>query len=143
MGLRLRLILVLMIPPILVVGVYGLLRVRTGRGELLADTERTVIHVAKTIRASVERGLREPRESDLQGMLAEVVKDQKQVDRIRVFDRSMNALFVSNRLPGADAVPADVLRRVADTGQPEGFSSGTGKQRLFSYVLPIRENRGG
>ena len=143
MGLRLRLILVLMIPPILVVGVYGLIRVRTGRGELLADTERTVILVAKAIRASVERGLREPRESDLQGMLAEVVKDQKQVDRIRVFDRSLNPLFVSNRLPGADAVPADVLRRVAETGQPEGFSSGTGKQKLFSYVLPIRANDGG
>src|SRR5687768_14086977 len=35
MGLKLRLILVLIIPPILVVGVYGLIRVRIGRAELL------------------------------------------------------------------------------------------------------------
>src|SRR5215831_3531521 len=142
MGLRLRLILVLMIPPILVVGVYGLLRVRTGRGELLADTERTVILVAKAVRASIERGLREPRGSDLEGMLAEIVKDQAQIDRIRIFDRSLHPLFVSNRLPVADAVPAEVLRRVAETAQPEGVSSGVGKGRLFSYVLPIRTNRG-
>ena len=142
MGLRLRLILVLVIPPILVVGVYGLLRVRTGRAELLADTERTVILVAKAVRASIERGLREPRGSDLEGILAEIVKDQEQIDRIRIFDRSLNPLFVSNRLPSADAVPTEVLRRVAETGQPEGVPSGVGKTRLFSYVLPVRTNRG-
>ncbi|HEY7541506.1 MAG TPA: ATP-binding protein [Methylomirabilota bacterium] len=140
MGLRLRLILVLMIPPILVVGVYGLIRVRTGRDELLADTERTVILVAEAIRAGVAQGLRESGASDLPGTLAEVVNDEKPVDRIRIFDRALNALFVSNRRPAADAVSADVLRRVAETRQSEGLSSGTGRQRLFSYVLPIRTN---
>ena len=49
MGLKLRLILVLMIPPILVVGVYGLIRVRAGRGELIAETERNVVLLAKTV----------------------------------------------------------------------------------------------
>ena len=142
MGLRLRLILVLMIPPVLVVGVYGLIRVRTERAQLLTNTERTVILVAKAIRASIERGLREPRGSDLEGVLAEIVKDQEQVDRIRIFDRSLNPLLVSNRLPVADAVPVEVLRRVAETGQPEGVSFGAGKSRLFSYVLPVRTNRG-
>src|SRR5262249_18645894 len=142
MGLRLRLILVLMIPPVLVVGVYGLMRVRTGRAELLADTERTVILVARAVRASIERGLREPRSSDLEGTLAQIVKDQEQVDRIRIFHRSLTPLFESNRLPVADAVPAEVLRRVAETGQPEGVSSGAGKGRLFSYILPIRTDRG-
>ena len=142
MGLRLRLILVLMIPPVLVVGVYGLIRVRTERAQLLTNTERTVILVAKAIRASIERGVREPRGSDLEGILAEIVKDQEQIDRIRIFDRSLRPLFVSNRLRSADAVPAEVLRQVAETGQPEGVSSGKGKARLFSYVLPIRTNRG-
>jgi signal transduction histidine kinase len=142
MGLRLRLILVLMIPPVLVVGVYGLIRVRTGRAELLADAERTVILVAKAVRAGIERDLREPRGSDLEGMLAEIEKDQEQIDRIRIFDRSLNPLFVSNRLSAADAAPVEVLRRVAETGQPEGVSSGVGKGRLFSYVLPVRNNLG-
>ena len=142
MGLRLRLVLVLMIPPVLVVGVYGLIRVRTERAQLLMNTERTVMLLAKAIRASIERGLREPRGSDLEGVLAEIVKDQEQIDRIRIFGRSLDPLFVSNRLSTADAVPAEVLRRVAETGQPEGVSSGVGKARLFSYVLPIRTNRG-
>jgi two-component system, NtrC family, sensor kinase len=143
MGLRLRLILVLMIPPVLVVGVYGLIRVRTGRAELLAETERTVILIAKAIQASVERGLRDPRASDLDGMLAEIVKDQDQIDRIRIFDRARHPLLVSNRLPIGDDVPTEVLRRVEETGQPEGISSGRGKEQLFAYVLPIRAAGGG
>lgn len=138
MGLRLRLILVLMIPPVLVVGVYGLIRVRTGRAELLADTERTVILIAKAIRASVERGLHDPRASDLGGMLAEIVKDQEQIDRIRIFDSQRRPLLVSNRLPIGDDVPSDVLDRVAETGHAEGVSSQRAKEHLFSYVLPIR-----
>jgi hypothetical protein len=115
MGLRQRLILVLVIPPMLV-GVCGLIRVRAGHAELLGETERTVILVARAIRASVQRGLRELRGSDLEGRLAEIVKDQDQIDQ----------LIVSNRLLLANAVPADVLRRVTETGEPEEVSSGMG-----------------
>jgi signal transduction histidine kinase len=75
-------------------------------------------------------------------MLAEIVKGQDQIDRIRIFDRSRTPLLVSNRLPLADTTPADVLRRVAETGQPEGVSAGVGKDRLFSYVLPVRTAHG-
>jgi two-component system, NtrC family, sensor kinase len=143
MGLRFRLILVLMIPPILVVGVYGLIRVRAGRAELLADAERTVVLIAKAIQSSVERGLRDPRASDLAGMLAEIVKDREQIDRIRVFDLQGHLLFVSSQLPVNDGLPVEVLRRVATSGDPEGVSSGRGKEHLFAYVLPIRSADGG
>jgi two-component system, NtrC family, sensor kinase len=142
MGLKLRLILVLVIPPMLVVGVYGLIRIRAGRAELLAETERTVTLIAKAIQASVERGLRDPRASDVNGMLAEIVKDQQQIDRIRIYDRNAQPLLLSNRLPVATDVPAEVLRRVTDTGHPEGVSSGRGDKRIFSYVLPIRDAHG-
>jgi two-component system NtrC family sensor kinase len=138
MGLKFRLILVLMIPPILVVGVYGLIRVRIGRAELLAETERNVILLAKAIQPTVERGLRDPRASDLHGLLTDFVKDQEQIDRIRILDHRFELTALSIRHFLGQDVPADVLRRVAETGQGEGFSAGRGKAQIFSYVLPIR-----
>jgi signal transduction histidine kinase len=138
MGLKLRLILVLMIPPILVVGVYGLIRVRTGRTELLAETQRNVILLAKAMQATVERGFRDSRVSDLNGILADIVNDQEQIDRIRVFDRRLQPTAVSTRLSLGQDVPTEVLRRVAQTGQGEGLSAGRGKAQVFSYILPLR-----
>jgi two-component system NtrC family sensor kinase len=140
MGLKLRLILVLIIPPILVVGVYGLIRVRIGRAELLAETERNVILLAKAIQATVERGLRDrdPRTSDLDAMLADILKDQEEIDRIRILDRWLQRTAMSSRLSVAQDVPPDVLRRVAETGEGEGITAGHGKAEVFSYVLPIR-----
>ena len=138
MGLKLRLILVLMIPPILVVGVYGLIRVRTGRAELLAETERNVVLLAKAIQATVERGLRDPRASDLNSMLSDIVKDQEQIDRIRIFDLGLQPTAVSSRLSLGQDVPAEMLQRVAQTGQGEGLTEGRGKAQSFAYILPIR-----
>jgi two-component system, NtrC family, sensor kinase len=138
MGLKLRLILVLMIPPILVIGVYGLIRVRIGRADLLAETESNVILLAKAIHPTVERGVRDPRTSDLHGVLSDLVTDQQQIDRIRILDRDFELTAMSGRLPLAHDVPPDVLHRVAETGQGEGYSAGSGKTHVFSYVLPLR-----
>jgi signal transduction histidine kinase len=137
MGLKLRLILVLMIPPILVVGVYGLIRVRTGRAELIAETEHNVILLARAILPTVERGLRDPQASDLHGMLTDFVKEQEQIDRIRILDRDGQLAAMSRRRILGHDVPDDVLQRVAATGQGERYSAGRGKARIFSYVLPV------
>jgi signal transduction histidine kinase len=138
MGLKLRLILVLMIPPILVVGVYGLIRVRNGRAELLAETERNVVLFAKAVQATVERGLRDHRTADLESVLTDILREQDQIDHIRLLDRWLQPTGLASRLPITHDVPADVLWRVADTGRGEGFSAGHGKTQVFAYVLPIR-----
>jgi len=143
MGLKLRLILVLMIPPILVVGVYGLIRVRAGRAELIAETERNVVLLAKAVQARVERGLRDPLTLDLDTMLADIVRDQEQIDRIRVLDRRLRPTATSSELSIRHDVPAEVHQRVAETGQGEAFSAEHGKTQVFSYVLPIRGARAG
>ena len=142
MGLKLRLILVLMIPPILVVGVYGLTRVRTERAELLAETERTVIALAKAIQARVERGFRGSAASDLDGMLTDLMRDQEQIDRIRVFDRHLRPAALVSRVALHHDVPTEILERVAATGQDEGILAGRGKTQVFSYVLPVRSANG-
>ena len=138
MGLKLRLILVLMIPPILVVGVYGLIRVVAGRAELVAETERNMTVLAKAIQATVERSLRDPRGADLNILLTDIDKDDDQIDRITTFDRLLQATAVSNRASLGQEVPNDVLRRVAETGQAEAYSVRRGNPQTFSYVLPIR-----
>ena len=142
MGLKLRLILVLMIPPILVVGVYGLIRVRNGQAELIAETEGNVVLLARALQPTVERGLRDPRSSDLHGMLGDIVEDREKIDRIRIVDRQLELTAVSGRLARPHDVPDEVLRRVADTGQGESFSQGRGKTRVFSYILPVRAASG-
>jgi signal transduction histidine kinase len=138
MGLKLRLILVLMIPPILVVGVYGFIRVRVGRAELVAETERNVILLAKAIQARVERGLRDPWTVDLDGMLTDIVRGQEQIDRIRILDGQLRPTARSHGVAVGYDLPADLLRRVVNTEQGEGFSAGQGTAQVFAYVLPIR-----
>jgi signal transduction histidine kinase len=143
MGLKLRLILVVVIPPILVVGVYGLVRVRMGRSELIADDERNVVMVAKAVRVAVEQALSSAHGADLDEMLREIVADQKQVDRLRIFDRSLlRPTVVSSRGGIGDDVPTEVLMRVTATGQAEGFSPRRGRVPVFYYVIPLRDGNG-
>jgi signal transduction histidine kinase len=138
MGLKLRLILVLMIPPILVVGVYGFVRVRMGQAQVRDENERTVILVARAVQVAVERALRDPQTSDLQGMLVEIARDQDQIDRLRLFDRTVRPTLTSNAAEVDDTTPTDVVRRVIESGQPEGFSRPQGRESLFHYVVPLR-----
>ena len=142
MGLKLRLILVLLIPPILVVGVYGLIRVRVGRAELIADRQQNVILLAKAIQARVERGLRDPWTVDLESMLTDIVRGQDQIDRIRILDGRFRPTARSLESAVDSDVPVDLLRRVTETEQGEGFTAGQGKSQVFAYVLPIRGNDG-
>jgi hypothetical protein len=121
MGLRLRLILVLTVPLVLVLGVYGLLRVRAERAELLEEDRRNIAFTTKAIQIAVENSLRDGRITDIQRLLSELLEAQEPIDRIRIFDREMRAALVSNS-PGIDEViPADGLRRVMEFGVSEWF----------------------
>jgi two-component system NtrC family sensor kinase len=141
-GLRLRLILVIMIPLVLVVGVYGVLRLRAEQGELLADNRRLMGITAKAIQISVENALRDRQISDIRRFLAEIVEGQEQIDRIRVFNHALQPTLVSNPLSIGEQVPDDVLRRVLQTGAPESFYVRRGVQPVLYYIVPLR-GRGG
>ena len=142
MGLRLRLILVLLIPPILVVGVYGFIRVRMERAELLDSTQRSVALTGRTVQIAVERALRDPQTTDLQGLLSEIVHDQQQIDGILIFDRSLTSTLVANRVPVLTHASTEVLDRVIRTGQPEGAPERRDRRLVFFYVVPLRAPAG-
>jgi signal transduction histidine kinase len=143
MGLKLRLILVLMIPLILIVGVYGFIRIVTGRDEFLGETARTVRVVARAVQLAIERGSRDPQTSDLDGIVREIVEGHEQIDRIRILDRRFGTLAMAGRTSIPHEVPPDVLGRVADSGRGELFSAGTGKRQVVSYIVPLRVRGGG
>jgi signal transduction histidine kinase len=131
------------IPPILVVGVYGFVRVRMEQAELVREDQRNVVAIASAAQVAVERALRDARPSELNGVLADVVKDHHQISRLRIFDRRLRPMLVSSRLSTGDDIATDVLRRVMASGHAEGFTRRTGKESVFYYVLPVRAATGG
>lgn len=142
MGLRLRLILILLIPLVLVVGIYGLVRVRQEQAQLLEEEQRKMAVTARALRIAVENALRDRQISDVKRLLAEMVEHSDQIDRIRLFDKSLVPTLVSNRLSIGEQVPSETLRRVVQTGRPEGFYQQRGGQPVIYYVTPLRTRKG-
>jgi signal transduction histidine kinase len=138
MGLRLRLILVLMVPLTLVVGVYGYVRVQQEAAALLDDNRRGLGFTAKALQIAVENALRDRQLSDASRLLSEVVQYQEEIDRIRIFDRTLKPLVVSNRLPIGDDVPTEALSRALERAVSEGVYYTRGTTPVLYYVVPIR-----
>jgi two-component system, NtrC family, sensor kinase len=138
MGLRLRLILVLLIPLILVIGVYGYVRVQQESQGLLDDNRRGIGLAAKALQIAVENAWRDRQFTDITRILAEVVDTQDEIDRIRVFDRALQPMFVSNRLRIVDDLPRDMLVRVMNLGVAEGVYRNAGTAPVLYYFVPIR-----
>jgi len=138
MGLRLRLILVLMVPLMLVIGVYGYLRVEQEAEALLEDNRRAMGFTAKALRIAVENALRDRQISDAMRLLSEIVEYQDEIDRIRIFDRQFKPLAVSNRLSIGDDVPREALARALERNVSEGIYSTRGTTPVLYYVVPIR-----
>jgi signal transduction histidine kinase len=141
MGLRFRLILLLVIPLVLVVGVYGLYRIRQEQAQLLDENRRNIALTAKAIQIAVENALRDRQISDIKRLLSEIVEDQEQIDRIRLFDRKLTPTLVSNPLSIGEEVPGEALRRVIQTGQPEGFYQSRGRQPVLYYLVPLQAQK--
>lgn len=136
--LRLRLILAVTIPLVLVVGVYGMLRIRVEQAALLEEDRRTIALTARAIQSAVETALRDRQVAEVRRILAEMAEDQDQIDRIRLFDRALTPILVSNPLAIGDDVPTESLRRVIATGRPESFYQHRGKQSVLYYLAPLR-----
>jgi signal transduction histidine kinase len=139
MGLKIRLILVLMIPVVLVGGVYGYLRTRYEQAQILENQRRDMARTARAVRIAVESALRDRQLRDIERLLDEMVEYQELVDRIRLFDRDLTPVLVSNELPIGDEAPVEALRRVIASGEPESFMETRAGRPVLSYLVPIRD----
>ena len=142
MGLRLRLILVITVPLLLVLGVYGVIRVRIEQADLLAENQRLMGLTAKAVQISVENALRDRQLSDIQRFLTELADGQEPIDRIRLFNHALQPTVVSNPLSIGEQVPEDALRRALETGVGESFYTHPGTQPVLYYIVPLRGRRG-
>ena len=142
MGLKLRLIVVLMIPLTLVGGVYGFVRVGQERAELMEDNRRSLAATLKAIQIAVENALRDRKLGDIGILVAELVQNQDAIDRVRLFDRDLTPTIDSIRRPLDTDVPEAAVRRVFATGTPELLYRRQARPPMLGYLAPIRDPDG-
>jgi len=142
MGLRLRLFFVLILPLILLVGAYGVLRIRQEAGQVRDAEERSGAATAKAIQIAVENALRDRRPAEVRLLLAELVEGQDQVDRIRLFNLAMVPTLGSDARTVTDPVPFERLGRLFERGRAQVFSEERDDDRWLTYLMPAR-GRGG
>jgi HAMP domain-containing protein len=142
MGLRLRLFFVLIVPLIVLVGLYAVVRIREEEGQLLAAEQRNAAVTARAIQVAVENAVRDRQIADIRRLLSELVNRQEQIDRIRIYDKSLVSTLESE--PGAVGGPvaAERLQRVMTEGRSEIVAEEVGNADTFSHVMPLRGRRG-
>jgi signal transduction histidine kinase len=137
MGLRARVVLILVIPTVLAVGAHGALRVRQEQAQLVHEERQNLEIMGRAIQIAVENALRDRQISDARRVLADMVEQQELIDRIRLFDRQVRPLVVSNPLAIGEAVPTAALRQVLQAGHQEIFYQ-PGPPSYFYYLAPLR-----
>ena len=142
MGLRLRLFFVLIVPLTLLVGLYAVVRVRDEEAQLLAAEQRNASVAARAIQIAVENAVRDRQLADIRRLLSELVNRQEQIDRIRIFDKSLAPTLESE--PGAVGGPvaAERIQRVMTQGRAEVVAEEGGGGDTFSYLMPLRGRKG-
>jgi signal transduction histidine kinase len=135
--LRPRIVLAVAVPLVLVIGVYGLLRIRTEQTALLDEDRRNVAGTARAMQLAIENALHDRPLADVQGLLTRLVEDQRQIDRVRLFDRELSVTLVSNGLAIGDEIPRGTLQQVLETGRPDAIYQHRGAQRVLYYLRPL------
>ena len=139
LGLRAKLLLLLLTPVVITIGGYGLLRVQGEEQQLLDEEERRMAVTAKALQVAVENALRDRQISDIKRLLAEIVVFQEEIDRIRIFDVNLQPLLVSNPLAIGDHIPATGLTTAMAERQPVSFfQRQKGQLALYTFV-PLRD----
>ena len=142
MGLRGRLIIVLLVPLSLVMALYGLLRVRQEEAQLLEEERRRMAVTTKVIQIAVENALRDRQISDIRRLLGELADFQDEVDRIRLFDLTLTPILAGRPAAPPEEVTADHLRRVIREGRGLDFYQERDGQLVLSYLKPLRHRDG-
>ena len=140
MRLRLRLVLLLMLPLLLVSGVYSVVRVQQEARARVEDEQGRAAGMARTIQIAVEDALavRGRQHTELVGLLNDLTLGQREIDRIRIFDRDGHILAASNARTAALPPDTDAVARVIETGTGDIVESQGRDRNWWVYVLPVR-----
>jgi hypothetical protein len=132
----------LMVSLVLVVGIHGFVRVRQERTQLLAANQRSLAVTAKAIQIALENALRDEKTFDVYRLLFEMAETQPEIDRLRLFDRTLVPTLVSNPLSIGDGVSAREVARVFETRTAAGsYRREDGQLVLFQFA-PVQGHDG-
>jgi two-component system NtrC family sensor kinase len=132
MGLRLRLLLVVILPLALVVGAYGVVRVREETQDATEAERRQAGIAAGAVRIAVEHSMQMADASDVRRLAADLVASHAEIERVVVVDSSLAPVAVEP--PGALSLDhARDLKMAMESGAFDRVSTGT-----IRYILPLR-----
>jgi len=114
-----------------------MLRIRQQEAWVLSEDRQDLQITARAIEIALENALGNGQMSNLERRLTDMVEQQELIDRIRVFDRELRPLLVSNRLAIGEAVPTAALRQILRAGRAEIFYQ-KGPPSYFYYLAPLR-----
>jgi signal transduction histidine kinase len=138
MGLRLRLILSLLAPTILVFVTYAYLRVDQGREAARVEFARRAATTSTAIRLAIERALREGSPDEVARLAQDLVTRQTEIVRVRLVDPSLRPVVDRNLLEADTGAPIQQLRQVLESGQAESQERQSGELALYAAILPVR-----
>jgi hypothetical protein len=142
MGLRLRVILTLTIPAVLLVGIHGYFRVRQEQDQLLAEDRRYMDLTVRTIQIVVENALRGRQIADVRNLVNQIVDRQDGIEPIRLFDARAHSILASSGLTRAETAPSAALGRLIATGTTDSYYDDRRDPPLLYYVAPLRGRSG-
>jgi two-component system NtrC family sensor kinase len=142
MGLRLRLILIVILPALVVLGAHGYVRVRQQEAQLYAEDERNIALAARGMQIAVENALRDRQISDVKRLLSEMAALQEGIERVRLFDRTLTPTLSSDPENRTARVPTEVLQQAIDLGEPVAEYERVGSRLVLTYVAPLRGRQG-
>jgi two-component system NtrC family sensor kinase len=137
MGLRWRVVLILMIPTVLAVTTHGMVRIQQEQAQVVQENRQNLEVTARAIRIAVENALRDRQIGDARRLLHDMVEQQDLIDRIRLFDAELDPVVVSNPLAIGEAVPTAALSQILAAGRAEIFHQ-AGPPSYFYYLAPLR-----
>src|SRR5215467_12004639 len=140
MTLRPRLVLLLMLPLLLVIGAYSVLRVQQESRARVEDEQARAESMVRTIQIAVESALavRGRPQAELVDLLNDLTAGQKAIDGIRLFNRDGHVVAVSTAQASAHpAAGSEVVTRVIETGRGELVETHGRAGNWWVYVLPV------
>jgi len=137
MGLRFRLFLLVILPTALVLGGYGVMRIRVEMRQAAEAERRQSAVTARAVQIALEHDLRDRQLADIQRLVSELVVSHAQIERILVVDRALKPLAAQPPVTGAGL---DRLKQVIASGQVRHDFE---RPNITRYALPLRAPRGG
>jgi signal transduction histidine kinase len=143
MRIATRLTLLVLLAVGLVMAGFAYLRTQQERQRLVGEMRQEVLVLANAIKLVVEHALRDRRPQDIQELLAEMVREQHPIDRVRIYDRRMEEIAsASSEVATPTAVAPEEIASVLNGGRSLVRYLDSPTRPVVYVILPLRGRRG-